>query len=56
MGKKIIKLNLWDMIDLDRINAILDKKVSKSCYDITYITKKIDKKLNITLEADYLLD
>jgi hypothetical protein len=51
--KTIIKFNIWDYIDVEDINQLVDEKVKDSIINIGYDCKKIDRTGNVIAEATY---
>jgi hypothetical protein len=55
--KTTIKFNLWDYVDIEDINDIIDDEESKGYpTDINYKIKDIKKNGTITLDANYDLE
>jgi hypothetical protein len=55
--KKIVKFNIWDYIDCENLNEILDNslKYKQLATEIQYKIKRCDRKGNIVLMADFKL-
>lgn len=59
--RETITGNIWNYVDIDKINYEVDKKVgmrddNRMACDITYKIKKIDKAGNFEIEAKFTLD
>lgn len=59
--KRIIKFNLWNFLDMNDINNILDDdllddKIKGVASDIKYEISNIDKQDNITIKTNFTLD
>ena len=52
--KKIIKINLWDLVDINVVNDTLDANMKDGfATDISYDIKKSSKNGDLTIEATF---
>ncbi len=62
--QQILKVNIWDYVDIEKLNEALDdlfysspaNEGSMSPSDITYTFKEVDKKGNCEIEVDYIIE
>lgn len=53
---KILKFDIWEYINIDDINRLLDSKIKGFSTEIDYSFKKINKNGKVILEAKYYQD
>lgn len=54
--KKKFTFNLWEVVDIERVNEELDTKVNGIPSDIQYKCLKVAKDGDITIEADFICE